>query len=276
MKTSTSLIARRQQHRRGFTLIELLVVIAIISILAAILFPVFSRARENARKAACMSTLKQLGLGFQQYLQDYDGRYPGAGQYQKWGSGGHWVMGRNSDNNGHPGTLANVDTAPAEAATGEKCNLEGGALFSYIKNGQIYTCPSNEDGEVKRLSYSMNCAMAGIKEAAVFNAADMILLTDEDKANDGFTYAWSDNNSTDALTQIHNGGGNLLLADGHVKFYPIKAFPLLSNKVSGTSGALKIRQVESPRFYDPAFGASGYYQHGDGKTWGTCAEPNKQ
>ena len=59
-------------RRRGFTLIELLVVIAIIAILAAILFPVFARARENARKANCQSNLKQVSLGLMQYVQDYD------------------------------------------------------------------------------------------------------------------------------------------------------------------------------------------------------------
>lgn len=63
---------------RGFTLIELLVVIAIIAILAAILFPVFARARENARRASCISNLQQIGLGVMQYTQDYDERYPPA------------------------------------------------------------------------------------------------------------------------------------------------------------------------------------------------------
>jgi prepilin-type N-terminal cleavage/methylation domain-containing protein len=62
-------------RRTGFTLIELLVVIAIIAILAAILFPVFARARENARRASCMSNLKQIGLGMMMYVQDYDGKY---------------------------------------------------------------------------------------------------------------------------------------------------------------------------------------------------------
>jgi len=63
-------------QRRGFTLIELLVVIAIIAILAAILFPVFARAREKARQASCQSNLKQLALSELMYIQDYDEKYP--------------------------------------------------------------------------------------------------------------------------------------------------------------------------------------------------------
>jgi len=65
-----------QHERKGFTLIELLVVIAIIAILAAILFPVFARARENARKTNCQSNLKQLGVACLAYAQDYDECFP--------------------------------------------------------------------------------------------------------------------------------------------------------------------------------------------------------
>jgi prepilin-type N-terminal cleavage/methylation domain-containing protein/prepilin-type processing-associated H-X9-DG protein len=64
------------KRSKGFTLIELLVVIAIITILAAILFPVFARARENARRASCTSNLKQIGLGLMMYVQDYDETFP--------------------------------------------------------------------------------------------------------------------------------------------------------------------------------------------------------
>ena len=66
------------RNKKGFTLIELLVVIAIIAILAAILFPVFAKAREKARQASCQSNMKQLGIGFIQYVQDYDERFPGT------------------------------------------------------------------------------------------------------------------------------------------------------------------------------------------------------
>src|ERR1051326_2554031 len=69
----------QSKSRHGFTLIELLVVIAIIAILAAILFPVFARAREQARRSACLSNMKQIGLGLAMYLQDYDQTFPPGG-----------------------------------------------------------------------------------------------------------------------------------------------------------------------------------------------------
>jgi prepilin-type N-terminal cleavage/methylation domain-containing protein len=77
---STKFAGRRKPT--GFTLIELLVVIAIIAILAAILFPVFARARENARKASCASNLRQLGLAVLQYSGDYDECYPWGRQLE--------------------------------------------------------------------------------------------------------------------------------------------------------------------------------------------------
>lgn len=94
--------------RKGFTLIELLVVIAIIAILAAILFPVFARARENARRSSCQSNLKQIGIGVMQYTQDYDEKYP----FYAVGSG-----------------------APAQ--------YYAQTLQPYVRSTQIFACPSN-------------------------------------------------------------------------------------------------------------------------------------
>ena len=99
----------------GFTLIELLVVIAIIAILAAILFPAFARARENARRASCGSNLKQLGLGFLQYAQDSDEHFPCG------------IAAPVAGNNG--GLFDGVGW--------------GGEIYSYVKSGQVYTCPSD-------------------------------------------------------------------------------------------------------------------------------------
>jgi prepilin-type N-terminal cleavage/methylation domain-containing protein/prepilin-type processing-associated H-X9-DG protein len=76
-------------HRRGFTLIELLVVIAIIAILAAILFPVFAQAREQARKTSCLSSQKQNGLGCMMYAQDYDETYVQASDWNQRNSPAH-------------------------------------------------------------------------------------------------------------------------------------------------------------------------------------------
>jgi prepilin-type N-terminal cleavage/methylation domain-containing protein/prepilin-type processing-associated H-X9-DG protein len=103
-------IMRLKFNRAAFTLIELLVVIAIIAILAAILFPVFARARENARRSSCSSNLKQLGLGILQYTQDYDETYsPGIGP-----SGSQWWQ------------------------TGWARNIE-----PYLKSVAVYRCPSD-------------------------------------------------------------------------------------------------------------------------------------
>jgi prepilin-type N-terminal cleavage/methylation domain-containing protein len=118
--------------RKGFTLIELLVVIAIIAILAAILFPVFAKAREKARQASCQSNLKQIGLATIQYMADYDQRTPLATgntgkevTSESCGQGAGWCSNKNAT---RPGAV--------------KSGLVHYRLDPYVKNTQLWMCPS--------------------------------------------------------------------------------------------------------------------------------------
>lgn len=243
-----SIRSRHTGHRSlvksGFTLIELLVVIAIIAILASILFPVFSRARENARRAACMSNMKQLGLGFAQYTQDYDGRYPEGANYQAWGTqpggcGADWVCGSDATKLGMA-----ADSSPfATSNPPHPADVTRGSLYPYVKSAGVYICPSAPDGEDRKLSYSMNCEMVLLKEAAIPAATNYVLLVDEDPSiNDGYFWASDNMNATDEKSKMHLEGGNLLFVDGHVKFYSTGKFLLdgsaagKANKVAGAPG----------------------------------------
>ncbi len=110
-----------RRKKQGFTLIELLVVIAIIAILAAILFPVFAKAREKARQISCLSNMKQLGLGFVQYTQDNDEKNPnGINWYYPGGNG--WA----------------------------------GQIYAYVKSTQVYRCPDDSNGTNAYTSYGYN------------------------------------------------------------------------------------------------------------------------
>ena len=109
--------------RKGFTLIELLVVIAIIAILAAILFPVFAKAREKARQTSCASNVKQMVLGTLQYVQDYDERFPGG------------LMNTNGTAQG-PVSQSSSFTAAW---------LTADWIYPYVKNRQVFFCPSGNE-----------------------------------------------------------------------------------------------------------------------------------
>ena len=248
--------------RRAFTLIEILVVIAIIGILSAILFPVLSRARENGRKTACISNLKQLGLAFQQYQQDSRGKLPFAGQLQSWAEGGDWVTGgkevagvptpMNFGTTGQTGDDAYGLSTPADFKTVEGHEAyplnPKSALANYTKSAALYVCPSAPDKDKRKLSYSMNCAIAGLSNIRILNPGDTILLVDEGKTiNDGYFWATDAAGSTDALFDGHNGGGNLLYVDGHVKFMTSDSVP----------ADFKTRKTGIPRFHDRSFGPVG-------------------
>jgi prepilin-type N-terminal cleavage/methylation domain-containing protein/prepilin-type processing-associated H-X9-DG protein len=206
-----------QKSLRGaFTLIELLVVIAIIAILAAILFPVFGRARENARRSSCQSNIKQIGLGIKQYTQDYDEKFPNI--------------------DGNTGTLTNPGWAYA--------------IQPYIKSEQLFQCPSEttsaptgptiitaEDRAMAAGSndYFMNYNLGSQSEAILEYSSNTIMNGDgqgtTNNANNNVTSAPSVGRSR------HLEGANYSFADGHVKWYRPAA--ILSGSVGncGSGGA---------------------------------------
>lgn len=265
MKNS-SLVSRA---RRGFTLVEMLIVIAIIALLAGIAFPVFSRARENGRRTNCNSNLRQLGLAYAQYVSD-NTRYPFAGNLQNWANGAMWVTGgeggvkKNYPAAG-PGLAQN--TSPFDYIAGQEAYPDQGALYPYVKNVNVYVCPSGEDADKKHLSYAMNCAIGAMSSVRIKEPDKIVLLVDEGKSlNDGFFWAVDNAASTDFMTKRHLGGGNLLFTDGHVKFYPFAKFAL-DESADGRKN--KSSLTGDVRFHDAAFGIKGSYARPD-KTIDVC------
>ncbi len=209
------------QRRQGFTLIELLVVIAIIAILAAILFPVFARARENARKSNCQSNLKQLGTGFAMYVQDYDEKWPSM--WRDEGSIYHLPPQQPAANTTHYFTAAE-------------------AIYPYVKNTGVFLCPSaqtpipigyNAFPTAYNYPGGTNCiGSANPSNAQIDQVANVIVLYDGNNTMDswwpagdqaalingtpGPSVAWTSANWS--LNRRHMDGANVLFADGHVKW----------------------------------------------------------
>ena len=166
--------------RSAFTLIELLVVIAIIAILAAILFPVFARARENARRSSCQSNMKQINLGFLQYTQDYDEKWPSGTQSSIQGVG--WA----------------------------------GATQPYLKSTQILKCPSDSTGDpvapLVTISYLYNYTIPQLSPSiAALNGPTKTVLLAEVK---GFSAAAGNSLETGGTTFSPTGNGNVIANDG--------------------------------------------------------------
>jgi prepilin-type N-terminal cleavage/methylation domain-containing protein/prepilin-type processing-associated H-X9-DG protein len=217
-------------HRlRGFTLIELLVVISIIALLAAILFPVFARARENARRASCQSNLKQIGLAMTMYSQDYDERLVPQSIY-----------GPNKHNDGQASLNWSYCLTP------------------YVKSDQIYVCPSrtqlssvvahqpetnygyNRSGQPSNalvLSGSANYAMGGTYDAAG-SAGSSTVLTLAAVPSPSTTIAIGDAVTWDSAS-----------ANG-LPYYGNGAAFLMWNSADPTSGVMNYRA--DPRHFDGA------------------------
>jgi len=225
----------RRVQRAGFTLIELLVVIAIIAILAAILFPVFSKAREKALQTSCLSNIKQFGLAFIMYASDYD------------------------------------ETYCPRATYGATYRLWPQNIEPYTKNDQILWCPSKppitEDIALNRskymwVHYGVNHrvmekwnAELGVEEGAktseVVFPGDLIIMAETSPYYACEYLQWAPYNlkygyciayppylyypgspfeyGKDLDTERHNGGFNVSFADGHAKWCKIDQVPYFQN-----------------------------------------------
>jgi len=197
MYVSSSKAPRANQ---GFTLIELLVVLSIISILAAIIMPVFAKVREKARQSACVSNLKQFATAMTLYADDNNEIYPWTDHY----------------------------AGPPSPTYG---NYWQALIYPYVKSADVYICPSSQQSAVgynplldppvyDRASYSINVLSfpddSGTAMSAIREPSQLIMLGDSDAGQIGPPhylfrfYMYS--------TNRHNGGCNLAFADTHVKW----------------------------------------------------------
>jgi prepilin-type N-terminal cleavage/methylation domain-containing protein/prepilin-type processing-associated H-X9-DG protein len=215
-------------RRQGFTLIELLVVIAIIAILAAILFPVFAQVREKGRSLSCLSNMKQIATAVNMYVQDNDERVFFRGGSTK-------IVMRNN--------------TPNSLAAFKWWNL----LMPYIKNNQIFACPSDpgptlspdvNGANVILRSYIANTASEDLTLAQIDKPVDTIVVTEKTDtigappaANTSswigaFNGEMSKNPAANGVATRHQGGVNCSFLDGHARWLTLDAI-LASRDLTG-------------------------------------------
>lgn len=206
----------RAARRCGFTLIELLVVIAIIALLAAILFPVFSRARETARKASCLSNMRQIGLATMQYTQDYDESmvkvytYLGPGNTNLvW-----WQDVLQPYMKSYQLVLCPSQRPSSSYTTNRPAGYPNPLLTSYVGNN-IYT---NATGGP--LFPPLRAGTGGGRSLAEFEEPATTILFTEVRVGNMELFDWSqtDLGSSPTIDKRHLSGCNFAFADGHAKW----------------------------------------------------------
>ena len=210
---------RHARSARGFTLIELLVVIAIIAILAAILFPVFARAREKARQAACQSNEKQLALGILMYMQDWDDVFPlysnvysGPGAYYYWPT----VIQPYVKN-------TKIFTCPTAPQIGYDYNAFGWAGYGYnpylFLNGAPWSLPPKSMGQITQPANTVliQDSYSVWGWPPVFTPFPAWSITFDEFV------AYSNNEDLTNPTARHSDGMNFAYVDGHVKWMSVKS-----------------------------------------------------
>ena len=261
-----------RKQRRGFTLIELLVVIAIISILASILFPVFARARENARRSSCMSNLKQNGLALMQYTQDNDEAFPVA------------IISR--------ATATSGPNLPPGGIWSNNYWYWPQMIYEYHKSTQVFACPSSTKSNQLQLgsgNYGVNRLIMPIEDDSINNgnnglplnlpaiqsvsttylamdAGAYVLRPGDAATPTGKNYyvpgyadakglssctlsADSTNGSffqADCSNGRHLGGMNMLFVDGHVKWLKTQTVVSEATKYNVTTHAASAWDPWSP------------------------------
>ena len=179
-----------QRSPQGFTMIEIVVVIAIIMLLAAILFPVLGRARENGRRTVCSSNLRQIALGMQQYTQDNNRRFPPVPDFSNVDEG--WLS----------------------------------SLSATLTSVAILQCPSESKKiEPSTTDYWLNANLLGKSDVRLRTPVSVVMLGDGEQSGASYVFP-KDNNDVDpnrwkpdgAYAIRHFGGSNFAFADGHIKW----------------------------------------------------------
>jgi len=201
------MLNERNGSRQGFTLIELLVVMAIIALLAALLLPSFSKARERARTTQCLSNLRQIDIGMRLYADGSEGLYPESGDIIPWGQ---------TDPTTHMYSWLRQIFPYAQNTNVFHCPADRRAFFSYFNGARAAFVISTNFASVdsKKIQFSVAYVLGGDTLGTDF------VPEDADKDDYTLNCVGGPGNGVPAEEwRIHNKGQNILFEDGHVKWY---------------------------------------------------------